>query len=172
MMIVETRSELLPAAPAAIQLSTGALGIGLALAIACPAVGAASLGAFADGERFARGSAAAQRWRWMFVAGAALAAGAVLLALAEPRAVPGWLLIVFALLGILASAASSLAAFPQRLSALGPGAAAVPGADRAFLLGAGALLLMRPAGWVCLAATVAILLCYAARLRARKGVVP
>lgn len=172
MILFEERGDILPAGPAVIQLASGALGAGLALATACPAVGAMSLGALANGEHFSRCSRAAWRWRWRYAAAAALAGGSVVLALMEPRAVSGWPLLVFALIAMLADAASSLAALPQRLSALGPRAAHVPSADHALLLGAGTLLLLRPAGWVCIAATVAILLVRAAPARARKRVVP
>ncbi|KPK08731.1 MAG: hypothetical protein AMJ64_02690 [Betaproteobacteria bacterium SG8_39] len=146
--------------PAALQLTAGALGAGFALAFACPALGVASLGALADGERFAKGGEA-RTLRWASLAIATLASVAIAVALIAPVAVPGWVLIVVALVGILANAACVVAAFPLRLSQLADAGRGASASGFAALFGVGVLLLARPAGWVCIAGAVAIALAIA-----------
>jgi uncharacterized membrane protein len=141
--------------PAALQLGAGALGTGFALVLACPALGVASLGALVDGERYARNSDA-NGLRRTSMAIAALALGAIVVALIHPVAVPGWALIFAALVGMLANAACVMAAFPLRLSQLADAGKSVSMSGFGALLGVGVLLVARPAAWVCIAGSVAI----------------
>jgi len=143
--------------PAALQLGAGALGAGLAFVFACPAIGVASLGALADGERYAR-SSDALGLRWASLAFAALAIAAIALALIAPDKVPAWGVIIVALLGMIVNAVCVVAAFPLRLSQLADAGRGASGSGFAVLLAIGLLLVVRPATWVCIAGAVAIAL--------------
>jgi hypothetical protein len=151
--------------PAALQLGAGTLGAGLALAFACPALGVASLGALADSERYAKTSDA-PGLRWAAFAVAVLAVSAIALAVIAPAEVPGWSLIVAALVGVSANAACVLAVFPLRVSQIMDTGTSASGSGFAALFAVGVLLLVRPAAWVCIAGSIAIALAIAwARLR-------
>lgn len=141
--------------PAALQLASGALGALLAIAFVCPAVGAASLGALGDGRRYAGVSPAAAPWRGAFAAVAAFAAVLVAYTFLVPHTVSGWPMLAFALLGLLANAASVFAAIPERLSALHPFGVRGSSASYATLAGSGTVALLRPEPWVCVAAVLA-----------------
>lgn len=141
--------------PAALQLGTGALGAGIAFVLACPALGVASLGALADGERYARTSDA-RALRWISVGVALLATAAVASALITPSEVPRWSLIAFALLGIVVNGLCVMAAFPHRLSQLVQAGRGASTNGFAALFGVGLLFVLRPAGWICLAGSVVI----------------
>jgi len=153
----ELQSDSPVRAPAALQLGAGALGAGVAFAFACPALGVASLGALVDGERYAR-TGAAPGLRWMSIAIAALALAAIAAALIAPSEVSGWMLIVAALAGMLANAACVMAAFPLRLSQLAEAGRGASASGFAALFAVGALLVVRPAAWVCAAGAVAVAL--------------
>jgi hypothetical protein len=101
-------------------------------------------------------------WRGAFAAVAALAAASIAYPFMVPHAVSGWPMLAFALLGLLANAASVIAAVPERLSALHPFAVRASSAGYAMLAGSGAIALLRPEGWICIAATVATALVLAA----------
>ena len=141
--------------PAALQLGTGALGAGIAFALACPALGVASLGALADGERYAR-TGDARALRWTSVGVAVLAVAAIVTALLAPSEVPRWSLIAFALVGIVVNGLCVMAAFPHRLSQLADAGRAASASGFAALFGVGLLFVVRPAGWICLAGSVVI----------------
>lgn len=141
--------------PAALQLSAGALGTGLAFVFACPAIGVASLGALADSERYAR-SSEALGLRWASLAVAALTIAAIALALIEPDNVPGWGVIVAGMLGLIVNALCVVAAFPLRLSQLADAGSGTSRSGFAVLIAIGLLLVIRPAAWVCVAGAVAI----------------
>jgi len=143
--------------PAALQLSAGTLGAGFAVAFACPALGVASLGALADSERYAR-TIDAPGLRWTALGVAALAISAVAIALNSPAEVPGWSLIVAALVGALANAACVLAVFPLRVSQIADAGGNASASGFAALFAVGVLLVARPAAWVCIAGSVAIAL--------------
>lgn len=156
--------------PAALQLASGALGALLAIAFVCPAVGAASLGALGDGRRYAGVSPAAAPWRGAFAVVGALAAATVAYAFVVPHAVTGWSMLAFALFGLLANAASVFAAIPERLSALHPFGVRASSASYATLAGSGAVALLRPEPWVCVAAVLATALALATeRLLGRRS---
>ena len=141
--------------PAALQLASGALGAALAFAFVCPAVGAASLGALGDSRRYAGVSPAVAPGRGPFVAVASLAAASVAYPFLVAHTVSGWPMLAFALLGLLANAASVLAAFPARLSELHPYSVRGSSAGYAMLAGSGVIALLRPEGWICVAASLA-----------------
>jgi len=141
--------------PAALQLGTGALGAGIAFVLACPALGVASLGALVDSERYARTSDALGL-RWVSVGAALLATAAIATALIAPTEVPRWSLIAFALVGIVVNGLCVMAAFPHRLSQLAHAGRGTSASGFAALFGVGLLFVVRPAGWICLAGSVAI----------------
>ena len=141
---------------AALQFAAGALAALFATAFVCPAVAMASLGAVGDGTRYAGVSPPSVRWHVACTAVAVLAAVSVAYASFVPHTVSGWPMLGFALLGFVANAASVLAAFPERLSALHPLGVRASSAGNAILAGAGAVALVRPQGWVCVAAVLAI----------------
>lgn len=153
----ELQAEPVSRYPAALQLGAGALGAGFAFVFACPALGVASLGALADSERYAR-SSAAFGLRWASFSVAAIAIAGIAVALIEPGEVPGWSLIVAALFGMLASAASVIAAFPLRLSQFVDAGRGGSASGFAALFAVGLLLVVRPAAWVCIAGAVTIAL--------------
>jgi len=153
----ELRADPVSRYPAALQLGAGALGAGFAFVFACPALGVASLGALADSERYARTSEAFGL-RWASLGLAAFAIAAIAMALIAPGEVPGWSLIVAALVGMLANAASVIAAFPLRLSQLVDAGRGGSPSGFAALFAVGLLLVARPAAWVCVAGAVAIAL--------------
>ncbi|MEW6688031.1 MAG: hypothetical protein AB1452_02960, partial [Pseudomonadota bacterium] len=135
----------------------------------CPAVGAASLGALGDGRRYA-GASAGALWRGAFAVLALFAAASIAYPFVTPHAVSGWPMLAFALLGLLANAASVLAAFPERLSGRHPFSVRASSAGYAMLAGAGAAGLLRPEGWICVAAVLAAVPVLAAeRLRGRRS---
>ena len=140
--------------PAALQLASGALGALLATAFVCPAVAIASLGAIGEGARYAGVSPPSVRWHVAFTAVAVLAAVSVAYPFLVPHTVSGWPMLGFALVGLAANAACVLAAFPERLSALHPLGVRASSAGYAILAGAGAIALVRPQGWVCVAAVL------------------
>ena len=148
--------------PAKLQLASGTLGALLAVATLCPAVGAASLGALSDGRRYADASAAAPTWRFAFGAVSVLALGSVIYPFLVDHTVLAWPMFAFAFLGVAANAASVLAALPARLSALHASRLRASSMGYAVLAGAGLLALVRPAGWVCVAAVVATTVALAA----------
>lgn len=141
--------------PAALQLASGVLGVLLATAFVCPAVAMASLGAIGDGRRYAGVLSATVRWRAAFIAVVVLATISVAYPFLVPHTVSGWPMLAFALLGLAANAASVLAAFPERLSALHPLGLRASSAGYAMLAGAGAIALLRPERWICIAAVLA-----------------
>jgi len=151
--------------PAALQLGAGTVGAGLAFAFACPALGVASLGALADSARYARTSDA-PGLRWAALAVATLAISAIAIAVMAPAEVPGWSLIVAALVGALANAACVLAVFPLRVSQIADAGGRASASGFAALFAVGVVLVARPAVWVCIAGSFAIALAIAwARLR-------
>lgn len=144
-------------AQAAIRVTTGAVGAGLSLAFACPAVAAAGIGAVVGATYESR--------LWSFTAAGVLLA--LVLALAAsfvvPHEVPRWAMLAFGVFGIAASAAAALAGLPQALR--GAGGA---GAGFLVLLLAGLPMLVRPATWICVSAMAVILAVIAIdRLRLR-----
>lgn len=141
--------------PAAVQLATGALGALLAAAFACPAVAAASLGALGDCRRYAHFSPAIGRWHAAFGAVAVLTFVSLAYPFFVPHTVFAWPMLAFAVLGLVANVASVLAAFPERLSAFHPFGMRASSAGYAILAGAGAIALLRPEGWLCIAAPLA-----------------
>lgn len=143
--------------PAALQLGTGALGAGIAYVLACPALGVASLGALADGERYARTSDA-PALRWVSVVVAVLATAAIVTALLSPAEIPRWSLIAFALVGIVVNGLCVIAAFPHRLSQLAQAGRGSSVSGFAALFGVGLAFVVRPAGWICLVGSVVIAL--------------
>ena len=147
--------------PAGLQLASGVLGATLALAFACPAVGAASLGALGDGWRYT-GDSPAATWRGAFVSVALLAAASTAYPFLVPHAVSGWTMLAFAALGLLVNAASVFAAIPARLSALHPFGVRASSAGYGVLAGSGAIALAGPEVWVCAAAVVAMAIVLAA----------
>ncbi|MGW8271070.1 MAG: hypothetical protein ACWGNS_11490 [Burkholderiales bacterium] len=155
MVTEEPATERVSPYPAALQLGTGALGAGIAFVLACPALGVASLGALADGERYAR-TGDARALRWISVGVALLATAAVATALITPSEVPRWSLIAFALVGIVVNALCVMAAFPHRLSQLVQAGRGASASGFAALLGVGLLFVVSPAGWICLAGSVVI----------------
>lgn len=159
MIVVQQVRALSP--PAALQLAAGALGAVLAVVFVCPAVGAACLGALGDGRRYA-GDSPALPWRGAFAAVAVLAAFSVAHPFLVPHAVIAWPMLAFALLGLLANAASVFAAFPERLSALHPLGVRMSSSGYAVLAGSGAIALARPEVWICVVAVVATALLLAA----------
>jgi hypothetical protein len=151
--------------PAALQLGAGTLGAGFALVFACPALGVASLGALADSERYARTSDAPSL-RWGALAVAVLAVTSIALAVISPAEVPGWSLIVAALVGAVANAACVLAVFPLRVSQIADVRRSASASGFAALFAVGVVLVARPAAWVCIAGSIAVALAIAwARLR-------
>lgn len=142
------------ALPASFQLASGALGVALAFAFVCPALGAACFGALGDARRYA-GTPAGALWRAAFAALAVLAAASIAYPFATPHSVSGWPMLAFALLGLLVNSASVLAALPERLSAQHPFAMRASTAGYAMLAGAGAAGLLRPEGWICVVAVLA-----------------
>ncbi len=160
LIIVEQSRVRTLASPAALQLASGALGATLGLAFLCPAVGAAGLGALADGRRYAAG--AATLWRGVFAAVATLAAASVAYPFFVAHDVSGWPMLAFALLGLVVNLACVLAAVPQRLSGLHPLGVRASSAGYSILAGAGAAALLRPGGWACVVAVIAIVLALAA----------
>lgn len=151
--------------PAALQLGAGTVGAGLALVFACPALGVASLGALADSERYAR-TGDAPGLRWAAFAVAVLAVSSIAIAVIAPAEVPGWSLIVAALVGALANAACVLAVFPLRVSQVADAGRSASASGFAALFAVGVVLVARPAVWVCIAGSIVIALAIAwARLR-------
>lgn len=137
---------------ARLQLFSGTFGVLLAVATLCPAVGAASLGALSDGRRYAGASGA---WRLAFGGLVAIAVVSIVYPLLVDHAVQAWPMLAFALIGLFANAASTLAALPARLSALHPSRLRASSIGYAVLAGGGLVALVRPAGWVCVVAVVA-----------------
>jgi hypothetical protein len=129
--------------PAALQLGAGTVGAGLALVFACPALGVASLGALADSERYARTSGA-RGLRWAAFAVAALAISAIAIAVIAPAEVPGWSLIVAALVGGFANAACVLAVFPLRVSQVADAGRSASASGFAALFAVGVVLSRGP----------------------------
>ncbi|HEY5635406.1 MAG TPA: hypothetical protein VIS77_00780 [Burkholderiales bacterium] len=159
MVLVDRSDEARMAQAAAIRVVTGAVGAGLSIAFACPAVGAAGIGAVVGGAYGSR--------LWSFVAAGVLLACALAIAASfvVPHDVPRWAMIAFGAVGLAAVAAAALARLPQAFSGVG-------GASAGFLvlLVAGVPMLVRPATWICIAATIAIftfLVLDRLRLRAR-----
>ena len=155
MIVIHQAQERGLSSPAALQLASGALGALLAIAFVCPAVGAASLGALGDGRRYAGVSPAAVPWRGAFGAVAVFATASVAYTFHVPHGVSAWPMLAFALLGLVANAASVFAAFPERLSALHPFGVRASSAGYVVLAGAGAIALLRPERWICVAAVLA-----------------
>lgn len=153
MIVVQQARALWP--PAALQLASGALGTVLALALLCPAVGAASLAALAEGRRYA-GPLPAPVWRRAFAAVAVLAAASIAAPFFVPHTVYAWPMLAFAALGLAVNAASVVAAFPGRLSALHPYGVRASSAGYVALAGWGALALVRPEGRLCVAGVAVI----------------
>lgn len=141
--------------PAALQLGAGAFGAGVAFVLACPAMGVASLGALADGERYARTSGAFGL-RWASFAVGAFTVAAIIMALIAPSEIPRWSLIAFALFGLVVNALCVMAAFPHRLSQLSQTRRGASASGFTALFGVGLLFAIRPAGWVCLVGSVVI----------------
>jgi hypothetical protein len=162
LIFIRQAQERALSSPAALQLASGALGALLTIAFVCPALGAASLGALADGRRYAGVSPGAAPWRGAFAAVAALAVVLVAYTFLVPHTVSGWPMLAFALLALVANAASVLAAFPEQLSALHPFGVRWSSAVYAMLAGAGAIALLRPERWICVAAVLAAGLALAA----------
>lgn len=148
--------------PAVLQLATGALGALLAAAFACPAVAAASLGALGDCSRYAHFSHESSRQRGLFGAVALLIFVSIAYPFFVPHTVLAWPMLAYALLGLVANAGSVLAAFPHRLSAFHPFGMRASSAGYTILAGAGAIALLRPGSWVCIAALLAASLALAA----------
>lgn len=74
----------------------------------------------------------------------------IAMALIRPGEVPGWSLIVAALVGMVANAACVVAAFPLRLSQIVNAGMRGSVSGFATLLAVGVLLVARPAAWVAL----------------------
>lgn len=149
------------AGPAALQLAAGMLGTLFAFVFVCPAVGVASLGALSDGRRYA-GNPAALPWRAAYGTAVVLALVATAFPFFVPHVVLAWPMLVFALLGLLVVAASVLAAIPGRLSALHPSRLHASGTGYLMLGTWGVTALVKPAGWVCVAAAASMALVLAA----------
>ena len=157
-MSAETVAQLaspVRAGPATLQLASGALGALLAVAFLCPAVGVASLGALSDGRRYVGASRAANPWRVALAGVGALALLSIVYPFWVDHTVAAWPMLAFAVFGLLANAASVLAAMPERLSALHPSRLHASSAGYALLAIWGGVALVWPAGWVCVAAVAA-----------------
>lgn len=125
---------------ATIQLASAGLGAALAVIAGCAALAAASMGALIDALRLLTGGGART---WLCVAGATVSL-AVIVAWAgpsTPRDAAPWMM-AFGAIGLLANAATVLAAFPHRLSEFGAACGGVSSWTYVFLVGAGGLTLV------------------------------
>ena len=145
MILIESPGGRPVVSAAAIRVVTGAVGAGLSIAFACPAVGAAGVGAVIGGSYESR--------LWSFAAAGVLLASVLAIAASfiVPHDVPRGAMLLYGGFGLAASAAAALAGLPRALRNAG-GA----GAGFLALLVAGVPMLVRPATWICLSALVVI----------------
>lgn len=129
-----------PPRAAAMQLTTGAIGAGLAMTFFCPAVGAAGIGIALDGARVS------PQWRWAYGLIGLVCAVAIAASFILPHEPPSWAMIGFGAFGLLAGIATMLAGLSSGLIA---GRASSAGFS--VLFGSGLLMLAQPAVWVCVA---------------------
>lgn len=145
MILHGDRFGVAPPRAAAVQVTTGAIGAGLAMTFLCPAVGAAGIGIALDGARAAPGL------RWVYALIGLVCIGAIGASLVLAHAPPSWAMLGFGAFGLLASAATMLAGLSGGLIS---GRASSAGFGVLFV--SGLVMLLHPAAWVCVAGAGAI----------------
>lgn len=145
MILIEQPGARPVVSAAAIRVVTGAVGAGLSIAFACPAVAAAGVGAVIGGSFESR--------LWSFAAAGVLLTSVLAIAASfiVPHEVPRWAMLAYGGFGLAATAAAALAGLPLALRSAGSASAGF-----LVLLVAGVPMLVRPATWICLTALFAI----------------